>query len=111
MRRRSGILVAPERRMSSLVMTKTADAVRESFCFVFDTEVTSTFIKSSRLLLLRSCGVSWGHAGVVIKIAIAETRKPRTAALQIPKMTDAGSERFVLRINPSPISMDLLPRL
>jgi hypothetical protein len=37
---RSGILVAPERRMASGVITKTADAACESFCSVFETDVT-----------------------------------------------------------------------
>src|SRR5580658_27474 len=54
MRNKSGILVAPDRRMSSGVMTKTAEAVRESGCSVFATEVTRIFIKSSRLASERS---------------------------------------------------------
>ena len=40
MRSKSGILVAPERRMSSAVITKMAEAVRESVCDVLETEVT-----------------------------------------------------------------------
>ena len=55
MRNRSGMFVAPERRISSWVMTKMAAAVFESFCSFFETEVTSTFIglRCSRSLGLR----------------------------------------------------------
>src|SRR5438445_8723310 len=54
------MFVAPERRMSSWVMTKMAAAVLESFCSFFETEVTSTFIKSSMLVLVRSFGCVCG---------------------------------------------------
>ncbi len=50
----SGMLVAPERRMSSCVMTWIADAVPSSFSGWRDTEVTSTFISSSTLSCLSS---------------------------------------------------------
>src|SRR5579862_137947 len=62
-RKRSGIFLAPERRSSDLVITKTADAVRESFCSFFETEVTSMFIRSSRLRSARSGVCCCGHAG------------------------------------------------
>ncbi len=48
------MLVAPDRRMSSGVITKIAAAVRESFCSFFETEVTLTFIKSSIFIAVRS---------------------------------------------------------
>ena len=55
MRSKSGTLFAPERTMSSLVMTKIAAAVLEIFCSFFETEVTSMFIRSSRFTLVKSC--------------------------------------------------------
>jgi hypothetical protein len=57
------MFVAPERLMSSAVITKIAEAVRESFCSLFETDVTSTFIRSSRLLVVKSVEVCCGHAG------------------------------------------------
>jgi hypothetical protein len=42
-RNRSGILIAPERRISSGVMTKTADAVPDNFCSFLETDVTWIF--------------------------------------------------------------------
>src|ERR1035441_1939804 len=60
MRSRSGMLVAPERRMSSPLITKAAAAVRERLCSLFETDVTLTFIRSSMSSLLRSIGAgSW----------------------------------------------------
>src|ERR1700744_2697577 len=70
-RNKSGIFVAPERRMSSCVITKTAEAMRESFCSVFDTDVTWTFIKSSRLESARSAGLCCGQAGRVERVQAA----------------------------------------
>src|SRR6266571_4106759 len=55
-RSKSGTFVAPERQISSWVMTKMAAAVLESFCSFFETEVTSTFIRSSMLVVVRSFG-------------------------------------------------------
>jgi hypothetical protein len=54
MRNKSGIFVAPDLWMSSCVITNTAAAVRDNFCPFFDTEVTSMFIRSSRLTVVRS---------------------------------------------------------
>src|SRR5579864_2627262 len=56
MRSRSGMLVYPDRRMSSCVMTKTAAPVVHSFSSFLETDVTLTFNRSSRLALLRSLG-------------------------------------------------------
>src|SRR5438552_17508455 len=53
MRNRSGMLVAPERPMSSCEMTKTAAAVRDSVCSFFETDVTRIFNRSSRLACAR----------------------------------------------------------
>ena len=63
MRSRSGMLVAPERAMSAAVMTNIAEAVRDIFCSVLDTEVTLVFMRSSRLRLVKSGGVACGQAG------------------------------------------------
>ena len=57
------MLVAPEREMSTAVMTNIAEAVRDIFCSVFDTEVTLVFIRSSRLRLVKSEGGACGQAG------------------------------------------------
>src|ERR1039458_1274569 len=59
MRNRSGMLFAPDRAMSSAVMTKTAEAVFDIFCSFLETEVTSMFIRSSRFKFVRSCGDAW----------------------------------------------------
>src|SRR5580704_6319603 len=59
MRNRSGMFKAPELRMSSWVITKIAAATCDNFCSFFEAEVTSKFIRSSMLVLVRSfCGVS-----------------------------------------------------
>src|SRR5580698_881653 len=47
------MLVAPERRMSSCVMTWIAEAESSNFCGCRVTEVTSTFMRSSTLSILR----------------------------------------------------------
>src|ERR1700684_1379571 len=57
------MFVAPERLISSAVITKIAEAVRESVCSLFETDVTWTFIRSSRLFVVRSVEVCCGHAG------------------------------------------------
>jgi len=49
--------------MSSWVITKTAEAVSESFSAYFETEITSMFIKSSRLRSVRSAVLCCDHAG------------------------------------------------
>src|ERR1039458_8720332 len=49
MRSTSGRVDAPERRISSWLMTKTAAAVRASSCSFLETEVTCTLRSCSRL--------------------------------------------------------------
>src|ERR1017187_987236 len=49
MRSTSGSVDAPERRISSWLMTKTAAAVRARFCSFLETEVTCTWRSCSRL--------------------------------------------------------------
>src|ERR1039457_141282 len=56
MRSTSGMLLTPERRMSSCVITYTAPAVWLSFCSLRPGELTSTFIRVSRLASARSPG-------------------------------------------------------
>src|SRR6266852_734905 len=71
MSNRSGMFVAPERRMSPWVMTKIAAATWDIFCSFLETEVTSMFIRVSILTCVRSpCGAvgtfaeeACGHAG------------------------------------------------
>jgi hypothetical protein len=50
------MLVAPERRMSSAVMTWIADAVLDSFSGCLETEVTSKSVSSSRLRVFNTAG-------------------------------------------------------
>src|ERR1022692_803040 len=59
MRNRSGMQFAPDRAMSSAVITKTAEGVFDIFCSFLETEVTSMFIRSSRFKVVRSCGDAW----------------------------------------------------
>src|SRR5688572_30737901 len=54
MRNVSGIFAAPERRMSSCVITCNAPATSESFSSRFENEVTGIFIKSSIDMLPKS---------------------------------------------------------
>jgi len=64
-RSKSGIFVMPERRMSSCVITKIAAPVFASFCSFLETDVTWTFIRSSRLNCVRSRGVGvWPATGM-----------------------------------------------
>jgi hypothetical protein len=93
------MLVTFDCRISSAVMTKTADAVRESFCSVFDAEVISMVIKSSMLLSPRSFGVSCDQAGIVIRTAAAKLRQPRVRNLRIPDLSDGGGGRLALWID------------
>src|ERR1700723_1152464 len=65
--------------MSSAVITNTADAVRESFCSFLETEVTSTSIRSSRVLAVRSAEFCCGHAGIVRNATIASDRSIQPA--------------------------------
>jgi hypothetical protein len=80
----SGRLVAPERRMSSLVMTKADAATSESRSARRDTEVTTTLASSSRLS--RSRSLSSGTADAIAGAAVAArpmARAQRTAARMV----------------------------
>ncbi len=50
----SAMLVTPERWISSFESTVTAEAVSDSFCSRFETEVTVSFINSSKLRFPKS---------------------------------------------------------
>src|SRR2546422_10148937 len=69
-RNASAMLVTPERRMSSLVMTAIAAAASESFSGFFDTEVTSISNNSSRLRFFSSVG-DW-----MLSLVCADVRGP-----------------------------------
>src|ERR1700691_1822000 len=58
MRSKSGIFVAPDRRISSCVITKIAAAACDSFCSFLETEVTWIFIRSSSETSERSRGAA-----------------------------------------------------
>jgi hypothetical protein len=76
------MLVAPERRISSWLMTWIAAAARESFCSFFETEVTSMFISSSRLISVRSRAIGArrssppAQTGVAANSASPHTHRP-----------------------------------
>ena len=63
--------------MSSREMTKIAAAAWEVFCSFLETEDTSMFIKSSRLVLVRS-GVCPEQAGSPWKVIAAITENTRS---------------------------------
>src|ERR1035438_9156909 len=77
-------------------MTKIAAAVCDSFCSFFETEVTSMFMRSSRLLSARSFDVSCDQAGIAITTAAAKLRQPRLRTLRIPDVSAASTGRSVL---------------
>src|SRR6185369_7037226 len=65
-RRASGRLEEPERRISSFVRTWIAAGACQKGSGSFETEVTSKFIKSSKLSFFKSVGVglaSWAKRG------------------------------------------------
>ena len=73
------MLVAPERRISSELITKMAAAVRESFSSFFDTEVTLISIKTSRLACPRSIGFGAGFCAPRSGINPKTTARPSDA--------------------------------
>src|ERR1035441_3382813 len=77
-RRTSGMLVAPERRMSSWLITKTAAPVLDSVCSFFETEVTSMLNRSSKLAPARFCA-----EGVCAVILPGTDRATKTAILKM----------------------------
>src|SRR6202050_2329995 len=93
MRSKSGMFVAPERRMSSEVITKIAAAARETFCSCFETEVTLMFIRSSRLSFARSLGGFCGHAEIAASAANAKTKHARRGTLRIFRLQFSGGKR------------------
>jgi len=88
------MLFALERRMSSWLITKMAAAVCEAFCSFLDTEVTSMFIKSSRLRSARSLGRFCGQAGQM-----------RLTAMAVPSRAEKRS-RFINESSESPCQLD-----
>ena len=81
-RNASGILVAPERRMSSCVITNTAAAASASFWLRLDTEVTCMFIRSSMLIAVTSgISVCWGSAAKLLGTSKSATSTSASACL------------------------------
>jgi hypothetical protein len=107
MRNRSGMLVAPERAMSAAVMTNIAEAVRDIFCSVLDTEVTLEFMRSSRLRLVKSGGVACGRAGRGKKRSIAISASRRPTLTRHPPF-EAGSDLLHGLIMLIPLRKELL---
>src|ERR1700674_912403 len=107
MRSRSGMLVAPERRMSSWVITKMAAATLDNFCSFLDTEVTSMFIRSSMLFSARSFGFSWDPAEVASSSAVTKARWLRFRALAISELGAAGPQRRAFQMDFRPT---IIPR-
>src|SRR6266404_3424425 len=92
-RNASGMLVAPERRISSCVITKIAAAASATFCVRLETEVTCRFIRSSMLMAVTSGTLRdvWAGVGAVRQTA----RKP---AKRIHRALRTGSLLW-LRLN------------
>ena len=63
--------------MSSCVITKIAAATCDIFCSVFETDITSVFIRSSRLSLERSFGACCARVGTASEIKIATAAMER----------------------------------
>src|SRR5580693_6064842 len=81
MRNKSSIFVAPDRRMSSWVITNIAAATRDSFCPFFEADVTSMFIRSSMLTFVRSGACCWALVGIAASKAIASGARIRLRRL------------------------------
>src|SRR5712692_10519295 len=77
-RKASGRLEAPERRMSSPVMTWIADAVSDNFSGRLETEVTSTSMSCSRLNFFSAVGDD-SASGVWATPWPAQTSRPSAA--------------------------------
>ena len=77
-RRASGMLVAPERRMSSCVMTKMAAAASATFCVRLDTDVTCMFIRSSTLMVVTSIAFCAGALATNSSATMASATARRT---------------------------------
>src|ERR1051326_3449183 len=82
MHKSSGMLLRPDRRISSCVITKMAAGEVTSFCSFLDTDVTSMFIRSSRLASVRS---RRGFCAKVADVKIARTTSFRIPAPGVPR--------------------------
>src|ERR1017187_2745239 len=80
MRRTSGSADAPERRISSWPMTKTAAAVRASFCSFLETEVTCTWRSCSRLASERPV---WLQAEAAAATSSRDRNKARASSMRL----------------------------
>ena len=80
-RNASGMLVAPERRISSCVITKIAAAASATFCVRLETEVTCKFIRSSMLMAVTSGTLRdvWAGVGAVRQTARKPAKRIRPA--------------------------------
>jgi hypothetical protein len=110
MRSTSGMVVAPERAMSAAVMTKMAEAARDIFCAVLDTELTLVFMRSSRLRLVRSEGIACGQAGRNRKNSIANWPNLRPAFRARPLFEDSLDSPCGL-MTPIPLRKEILQRV
>ena len=72
------MLVAPERRMSSCVMTKMAAAASATFCVRLDTDVTCMFIRSSTLMVVTSIAFCAGALATNSSATMASATARRT---------------------------------
>src|SRR5215470_1367794 len=77
----SGMLVRPERWMSSCVMTYSAAATSSAFCSVREAVLTWTFIRSSSEASARS--PLWAHAGGAARHAISAASRPARARVML----------------------------
>src|SRR6266571_957464 len=85
-RSRSGRFVAPERPISSWVMTNIAVATCDIFCSFFETEVTSMFIRSSMFIAARSAvwaTRAWGCCAPTTPHTAQNINKPPMSAIDL----------------------------
>src|SRR5580704_7114043 len=98
----SGMLVAPDLRMSSCVITKIAAGVCRTFCGSFETVVTWTLPSSSRLNCFRVSGWFWSVCGSCARVVrharekqrkMAKLLRPtiRPVVVRRPRSEDIGS--------------------
>jgi hypothetical protein len=93
--------------MSGAVMTNIAEAVRDIFRSVLDTEVTFVFMRSSRLRLVKSGGAACGRAGRGKKRSIAILASRRPTLTRRPPF-EAGSDLLRGLIMLIPLRKELL---
>src|ERR1039458_2336574 len=95
MRSTSGRVDAPERRISSWLMTKTAAAVRASFCSFLETEVTCTWRSCSRLASERPV---WLQAEATATVISRDRNEARARSMRLHSKSQSAETAESLEI-------------